>query len=235
MSCEMFRDSVIAPRLAALALALSAVGIGFLPLPIFAPVFAQAPTRAFPKPLLTYPTPIDPDDIGGVVTSLEGAEAGVWVIADSEPPARLVRIVVTDDDGRYLLPDLPKAAYQVFVRGHGLDDSKASKAWPGQQLFFGVARSAAPDRIRTRPAGVDRSVVITLWDEGASPAVPGTPPDDTDSAGASCTIPYPTEAVASALAERVDDPAAGWKGRGFWGRAQGKVVRCQRRPNPLAR
>src|ERR1700681_4324326 len=64
---------------------------------------------------------IDPDDIGGVVTSSKGPEAGVWVIAEtSELPTKFTRIVVTDDQGRYLLPDLPRAGYQVFVRGYGL-------------------------------------------------------------------------------------------------------------------
>src|ERR1043166_5993578 len=62
---------------------------------------------------------IDPDDIGGVVTSSKGPEAGVWVIAEtSELPTKFARIVVTDDEGRYVLPDLPRATYQVFVRGY---------------------------------------------------------------------------------------------------------------------
>ena len=61
--------------------------------------------------------PIDPDDIGGVVTSSNGPEAGVWVIAEtSEPPTKFARIVVIDDQGRYVLSDLPRATYQVFIR-----------------------------------------------------------------------------------------------------------------------
>src|SRR6185312_15970770 len=64
---------------------------------------------------------VDNDDIGGVVTSAKGPEAGVWVIAEtSDLPTKFVRIVVTDDRGRYLLPDLPKANYNVWVRGYGL-------------------------------------------------------------------------------------------------------------------
>src|SRR6267142_1734020 len=67
---------------------------------------------------------LDPDDIGGVVTSAKGPEAGVWVIAEtSELPTRFARIVVTDDQGRFVVPDLPRASYQVFVRGYGLVDS----------------------------------------------------------------------------------------------------------------
>ena len=51
---------------------------------------------------------VDNDDIGGVVESKRGPEAGVWVIAEtSELPTRYVKIVVTDDEGRYLMPDLP--------------------------------------------------------------------------------------------------------------------------------
>src|SRR5262245_37094836 len=78
---------------------------------------------------------IDPDDIGGVVTSANGFEAGVWVIAEtSELPTKFVRIVVTDDQGRYVLPDLPRASYQVFVRGYGLVDSARVAAKVGQHL-----------------------------------------------------------------------------------------------------
>jgi hypothetical protein len=53
---------------------------------------------------------IGDDDIGGVVTSTKGPEAGVWVIAETtDLPTKFVKIVVTDDKGRYLLPQLPKA------------------------------------------------------------------------------------------------------------------------------
>ena len=64
---------------------------------------------------------IDGDDIGGVVTGPSGPEAGVWVIAETtELPTRFGRIVVTDDQGRYVVPDLPKARYKVWVRGYDL-------------------------------------------------------------------------------------------------------------------
>src|SRR5213594_2974315 len=63
-------------------------------------------------------------DLGGVVTSRNGPEAGVWVIAETtDLPTRFVKIVVTDDQGRYVLPALPKASYDVWVRGYGLVDS----------------------------------------------------------------------------------------------------------------
>ena len=64
---------------------------------------------------------IDNDDIGGVVTGPNGPEAGVWVIAETRDlPTRYAKMVVTDDQGRYVVPDLPKAKYKVWVRGYGL-------------------------------------------------------------------------------------------------------------------
>jgi len=77
---------------------------------------------------------IDQDDIGGVVTGARGPEAGVWVVAETRDlPTRLIKIVVTNDQGRYLLPDLPKATYDVWVRGYGLVDSPKVKVTPGKQ------------------------------------------------------------------------------------------------------
>ncbi|MGA9197468.1 MAG: carboxypeptidase-like regulatory domain-containing protein [Pseudolabrys sp.] len=74
-------------------------------------------------------------DIGGVVTSSKGAEAGVWVIAETtDLPTKFARIVVTDDQGRYLVPDLPAATYSVWVRGYGLVDSNKASAKPGATL-----------------------------------------------------------------------------------------------------
>jgi hypothetical protein len=78
---------------------------------------------------------IKSDDIGGVVTSSKGPEAGVWVIAETKDlPTKLAKIVVTDDRGRYLVPDLPKANYTVWVRGYGLVDSQRVQAAPGKML-----------------------------------------------------------------------------------------------------
>src|SRR5580700_6441214 len=86
---------------------------------------AQSPT----------PVAIDNDDIGGVVTSPNGPEAGVWVIAETKDlPTRFAKIVVTDDQGRYVLPELPKAKYQVWVRGYGLVDSQPVDATPGNKV-----------------------------------------------------------------------------------------------------
>ena len=78
---------------------------------------------------------IDNDDIGGVVTSANGPEAGVWVIAETtDLPTKFAKIVVTDDQGRYVMPDLPKASYSLWVRGYGLVDSPKVKAVPGKIL-----------------------------------------------------------------------------------------------------
>ena len=78
---------------------------------------------------------IDGDDIGGVVTSTEGPEAGVWVIAETtDLPTKFARIVVTNDQGQYVIPDLPDASYSVWVRGYGLVDSEKVQAAPGSSL-----------------------------------------------------------------------------------------------------
>jgi hypothetical protein len=104
--------------------------------------------------LLTRPTagqqlpgapPIDGDDIGGLVTGAAGPEAGVWVIAETRSlPTRLIRIVVTDDRGRFVIPDLPSASYDVWVRGYGLVDSPKTTARPGVSVMLKAV--AAPDK-----------------------------------------------------------------------------------------
>src|SRR5215813_5936347 len=87
---------------------------------------------------------IDNDDIGGVVTGPNGPEAGVWVIAETKDlPTRFARMVVTDDQGRYVVPDLPKAKYKVWVRGYGLVDSPKVDGEPGKQLNLTAVK--APD------------------------------------------------------------------------------------------
>jgi len=86
---------------------------------------------------------VDNDDIGGVVTGGRGPEAGVWVIAETrDTPTRLIKTVVTDDRGRYLIPDLPKGNYDVWVRGYGLVDSAKVKAAPGKSV--NLTATAAP-------------------------------------------------------------------------------------------
>jgi hypothetical protein len=85
---------------------------------------AQAPLhteRAYPEGFIT-----------GQVTGPNGPEAGVWVIAEThETNTPFIKIVVTDDEGRYALPQLPDATYDVWVRGYGLLDSAKLEGRPG--------------------------------------------------------------------------------------------------------
>src|SRR5829696_1156770 len=76
---------------------------------------------------------VDSDDLAGTVTGPSGSEAGVWVIAETKDlPTPFAKIVVTDDQGRYLVPDLPAANYSVWVRGYGLVDSPKAQTTPGK-------------------------------------------------------------------------------------------------------
>src|SRR3954447_24806673 len=99
---------------------------------------------------------IDADDIGRVVTGPGGPEAGVWVIAGTtdlgtklaktvatDLGTKFAKMVVTDNQGRYVLPDLPKAKYKVWVRGYGLVDSAKVDSEPGKQLNLTAVK--APD------------------------------------------------------------------------------------------
>jgi hypothetical protein len=97
---------------------------------------------------------IKKSDIGGVVTSPNGPEAGVWVIAETHDlPTRFAKMVVTDDQGRYVVPDLPKAKYTVWVRGYGLADSAKVEAEPGKQLNLKAVPAAnAAEAAKVYPA-----------------------------------------------------------------------------------
>jgi hypothetical protein len=87
---------------------------------------------------------IDNDDIGGVVTGPGGPEAGVWVIAETRDlPVRFIKSVVTDDRGRYVVPDLPNASYSLWVRGYGLVDSAKATSVPGR--IVNLRATPAPD------------------------------------------------------------------------------------------
>ena len=85
------------------------------------------------------------DDLTGVVSGAGGPEAGVWVIAETaDLETSFRKIVVTDDAGRFLVPDLPEAQYEVWVRGYGLVDSAKQSARPGAQLSVTVKAAATP-------------------------------------------------------------------------------------------
>jgi hypothetical protein len=91
-------------------------------------IFSTAAIAQTPKPV-----DIDALSIGGVVTSRVGPEAGVWVIAETRDlGTRYAKIVATDDQGRYVIPDLPKAKFRLWVRGYGLVDSEKVDAEPGK-------------------------------------------------------------------------------------------------------
>ena len=94
--------------------------------------------------LLAQDAKVKPNEIGGVVTSSKGPEAGVWVIAEtSSLPTRYIKEVVTDDRGRYLVPDLPKGKYTVWARGYGLVDSPKVETEPGKVV--NLKPTIAPD------------------------------------------------------------------------------------------
>src|SRR3982075_2025698 len=121
----------------------TAAAIGFAGL-VLAPLAAHAQSAVA----------IDNDDIGGTVTGPNGPEAGVWVIAETKDlPTRFARMVVTDDQGRYVVPDLPKAKYKVWVRGYGLVDSPKVDGEPGKQLnLTAVAAPSDKEAAKYYPA-----------------------------------------------------------------------------------
>jgi hypothetical protein len=93
------------------------------------------------------------DSIGGTVMGLNGPEAGVWVIAETtDLPTRLIKSVVTDDRGRYLIPELPKANYQVFARGYGLVDTPRERGEPGKRIDFTAMTAGAKAAAEIYPA-----------------------------------------------------------------------------------
>ena len=118
---------------------------------------------------------IDPDDIGGVVTGPRGPEAGVWVIAETRDlPTTFARIVVTDDRGRYVVPDLPKATYDLWVRGYGLVDSPKVQAAPGVTMNLSAVAAPSP---RAAAEYYPASYWYSLVQPPAKSEFPGTGPN----------------------------------------------------------
>src|SRR5215831_15887788 len=127
---------------------LAGTAISFAMLAAGAPITAraqQAPAASVAAPLerqlaqiagVAQLAPvIDADDIGGVVTSRFGPEAGVWVVAETtELGTRFAKMAVTDERGLFVVPDLPKGTYRVWVRGYGLVDSPKVTTEPGKTL-----------------------------------------------------------------------------------------------------
>src|SRR6187401_1480131 len=107
-------------------------------------ISAAAFLFAAPSLALAQAPTIGAADLGGVVTGPGGPEAGVWVIAETtDLPTKFAKVVVTDDQGRYVIPELPKAKYKVWVRGYGLVDSAKVDGEPGKTLNLTAVK--APD------------------------------------------------------------------------------------------
>src|SRR2546429_4140291 len=136
-------------------------------------------------PLAAQGVHLDAADIAGVVTGPNGPESGVWVIAETHDlPTKFVRIVVTDDQGRYLIPDLPKATYAVWVRGYGLVDSPHVQAAPGKVLNLTAVAAPNPRAAAEYyPAGYWFSL-IRVPDKREFAAATSTGADETHSAPA---------------------------------------------------
>ena len=117
------------------------------------------------------------DDTGvikGIVRSDNGPEAGVWAIAETDDlQTKFRKIVVTDDEGRYLLPELPSATYNVWVRGYGLVDSDPVRVTPDQELHLtgNVARTPQ-DAAQVYPS----NYWLSLIDLPSASEFPGTGP-----------------------------------------------------------
>ena len=149
-----------------------------------AAVIVAAFLAAWPSQVGAQQIRIGPTDIGGVVTGVKGPEAGVWVIAETTGlgTGRYAKIVVTDDQGRYLLPALPSGAqYNVWVRGFGLVDSPRVHAKPGTTLNL-TATVAPTERAAARYySGSYWWSMLTIPDKGMFPGTGpkgnGMPPD----------------------------------------------------------
>ena len=123
----------------------------------------------------TTPGPGPTDGIiSGVVQGRDGPEAGVWVIAESDDLATgFAKIVVTDDDGRFVLPELPEVSYDVWVRGYGLADSDPVAAAPGDDL---VLTAAYPETPQEQAAVYPASYWYSLLEVPPATDFPGTGP-----------------------------------------------------------
>ncbi len=114
-------------------------------------------------------------DVTGVVRSAGGPEEGVWVIAETDDLAtRFIKSVVTGDGGRFLIPDLPPARYEVWVRGYGLVDSAHVEASPGDELALeAVVAATEAEAAKVYPANYWYSLI----EPPAASEFPGTGAD----------------------------------------------------------
>ena len=129
MSASSPRRLTSAPRIAVALGVAAAASAGLI-----AVLQAQSPTPRMPQGF-----------ISGTVESSKGREAGVWVIAQTtQTPTPLTKIVVTGDDGRFVVPELPNVQFNVWVRGYGLVDSKPVPAKPGQTVNLKATIASSP-------------------------------------------------------------------------------------------
>ena len=110
--------------------------------------------------------------ITGVVTSASGFEAGVWVIAETDDlNTKFRKIVVTNDHGRFLVPQLAPANYTVWARGYGLVDGIPVTARPGQDLQLAAVVAKTPqDAAAVYPA----NYWLSLMEPPKTSEFPGT-------------------------------------------------------------
>ncbi len=198
------------------------------------------------------------DDLGGTVASVNGREAGVWVIAETNDlPTKYTKIVVTDDRGRFLVPDLPKAKYTVWVRGYGLVDSPkiettrgrylnlravvapnaaaAAQYYPAQYWFALLTMPAKSEFPGTGTTG--NGIVPAMKTQGQWMDIVKTDGCETcHQLGnrATRTIPSNLGAVSSAVADFKSTSAALWSRRIESGQAAGVMLRSMSLLGPRA-
>jgi hypothetical protein len=134
-------------------------------------VFSAHPTKAQQGGAAASPTGY----IGGTVQGDKGPEAGVWVIAETKDLAtNFIKIVVTDDRGRFMLPELPTATYKVWVRGYGIVDSTPLEMKPSAtNVNLKAAAAKTPQEAAKVYPG---NYWLSLLEPPAKSMFPGTGP-----------------------------------------------------------
>src|SRR5437870_10565847 len=133
--------------------------------------FGAYPTKALLQSQRNIPAPTG--YIGGVVQSEKGPEAGVWVIAETKDLlTNFIKIVVTDDQGKFMVPDLPTANYKVWVRGYGLNDSTPVTMKPAaNSITLKAVTSKTPQEAAQSYPG---NYWLSLMEPPAKSMFPGT-------------------------------------------------------------
>ena len=102
--------------------------------------------------------PVDADDIAGTVMSTRGPEAGVWVIAETtDTPTKFRKIVVTDEQGRYLLPDLPDESHVPDLGSRLWPGRFGASSGDGRAGNLALTAAVAAERARRRAASTRRT------------------------------------------------------------------------------